>query len=81
MFLEISIGNTYSLRAAFGVSSISSSRISRLLRKREFFGYTGGNPLVINSTYQQVCSGTTDHAEAVKIEFDPSILTYELVGG
>ena len=45
-------------------------------------GYTGGNPLVTNPTYQQVCSGATDHAEAVKIEFDPSIVTYEqLVGG
>jgi peptide-methionine (S)-S-oxide reductase len=45
-------------------------------------GYTGGNPLVTNPTYKQVCSGATDHAEAVKIEFDPSILTYEqLVGG
>ena len=37
---------------------------------------------MINPTYQQVCSGATDHAEAVKIEFDPSIVTYEqLVGG
>ena len=45
-------------------------------------GYTGGNPLVTNPTYQQVCSGATDHAEAVKIEFDPNVVTYEqLVGG
>ena len=45
-------------------------------------GYTGGNPLVTNPTYGQVCSGATDHAEAIKIEFDPSVLTYEqLVGG
>ena len=45
-------------------------------------GYTGGNPLVINPTYNLVCAGATDHAEAVKIEFDPTIIGYEqLVGG
>lgn len=45
-------------------------------------GYTGGNPLVTNPTYQLVCGGATDHAEALKIEFDPSIVTYDqLVGG
>ena len=44
-------------------------------------GYTGGNPLVKNPNYEQVCGGATDHAEALKIEFDPSIVTYaELVG-
>ncbi|KAG6918474.1 hypothetical protein DXG01_014101 [Tephrocybe rancida] len=44
-------------------------------------GFTGGNPLVTNPDYKTVCSGATDHAEAVKIEFDPSIVTYaELVG-
>lgn len=44
-------------------------------------GYTGGNPLVKNPSYEQVCGGATDHAEALKIEFDPSIVTYaELVG-
>ncbi|KJA24841.1 hypothetical protein HYPSUDRAFT_85678 [Hypholoma sublateritium FD-334 SS-4] len=40
-------------------------------------GYTGGNPLVTNPTYKLVCGGATDHAESVKIEFDPSIVTYE----
>lgn len=34
-----------------------------------------------NPNYEQVCGGATDHAEALKIEFDPSIVTYaELVG-
>ncbi|EDR02885.1 methionine sulfoxide reductase A [Laccaria bicolor S238N-H82] len=43
-------------------------------------GYTGGNPLVTNPSYKLVCAGATDHAEAVKIEFDPSIVSYgELV--
>lgn len=42
-------------------------------------GYTGG--AATGPTYQQVCSGTTNHAEAVRIEFDPGQLSYgELVG-
>jgi peptide-methionine (S)-S-oxide reductase len=44
-------------------------------------GYTGGNPLVKNPDYKTVCTGATDHAEAVRIEFDPSVIGYaELVG-
>jgi peptide-methionine (S)-S-oxide reductase len=39
-------------------------------------GYTGGNPLVTNPTYKLVCGGATDHAEAVKIEFDPGVISY-----
>ncbi|MEG0285147.1 MAG: peptide-methionine (S)-S-oxide reductase MsrA [Vagococcus sp.] len=38
-------------------------------------GYTGGHKE--NPTYQEVCSGKTGHTEAVKIEFDPSEITYE----
>lgn len=37
-------------------------------------GYTGG--ATINPTYEQVCAGTTGHVEVIKIEFDPSIITY-----
>ncbi|KAG5641209.1 hypothetical protein DXG03_005757 [Asterophora parasitica] len=40
-------------------------------------GYTGGNPLVKNPDYKTVCTGATDHAEAVRIEFDPSVVTYD----
>lgn len=38
-------------------------------------GYTGGN--LENPTYQQVCSHTTGHAEAVQITYDPNIVSYE----
>lgn len=38
-------------------------------------GYTGGHTKA--PTYEQVCSHTTGHAEAVKIVFDPAIVTYE----
>lgn len=44
-------------------------------------GYTGGYADVPDPTYRQVCSGDTNHAEALRIEFDPSKVTYdELVG-
>ena len=44
-------------------------------------GYTGGDPLVKDPSYRLVCSGDTDHAEALRIEFDPTVVTYaELVG-
>lgn len=38
-------------------------------------GYTGGN--VDNPTYRQVCSGTTNHAEAVRVIYDPKQVTYK----
>ena len=40
-------------------------------------GYCGGNSP--NTNYREVCSGTTNHAEAVKLEFDPKIITYEQI--
>ena len=37
-------------------------------------GYAGGR--IPNPTYAQVCGGTTGHAEALQITFDPSVISY-----
>lgn len=38
-------------------------------------GYSGGH--VENPTYEQVCTGTTGHAESIQISYDPSIVPYD----
>lgn len=42
-------------------------------------GYAGGH--VPNPTYEQVCSGTTGHAEVAQIEYDPDVISYEQLAG
>ena len=37
-------------------------------------GYTGGS--VVNPSYNQVCGGSTGHAEVVQIDFDPGVVTF-----
>tara|TARA_B000000532_G_scaffold241025_1_gene232757 strand:- start:760 stop:1203 length:444 start_codon:yes stop_codon:yes gene_type:complete len=40
-------------------------------------GYCGGNSPT--TTYKEVCTGKTNHAEVVKIDFDEKIITYEKI--
>ena len=37
-------------------------------------GYTGGQ--TVNPSYKQVCGGDTGHAEAIRITFDPAVISY-----
>ena len=40
-------------------------------------GYCGGDS--DKTTYEKVCSGTTNHAEVVRLEFDPKKISYEKI--
>ena len=40
-------------------------------------GYCGGHNSETN--YKEVCTGTTNHAEVVKLDFDPKIISYEKI--
>ena len=37
-------------------------------------GYTGGH--LANPSYDDICAGTTGHAEVIRVTFDPAVITY-----
>ena len=40
-------------------------------------GYCGGNSK--ETTYKEICTGNTNHAEVVKLDFDPKVISYEKI--
>ena len=54
---------------------IKFSKIDGIIRTE--VGYCGGNNSI--TTYKEVCSGNTNHAEVVKLDFDEKIITYEKI--
>ena len=40
-------------------------------------GYCGGD--YKETTYKEVCTGNTNHAEVVKLDFDPKVISYEKI--
>ena len=54
---------------------IKFSKIEGIIRTE--VGYCGGNNS--QTTYEEVCTGTTNHAEVVKLEFDKNLISYEKI--
>ena len=54
---------------------IKFSKIDGIIKTE--VGYCGGN--TPNTTYKEVCTGNTNHAEVVKLDFDEKIITYEKI--
>ncbi len=54
---------------------IKFSKIDGIIKTE--VGYCGGNSSV--TTYKEVCTGNTNHAEVVKLDFDEKIITYEKI--
>ena len=40
-------------------------------------GYCGGDSK--ETTYKEICTGNTNHAEVVKLDFDPKVISYEKI--
>ena len=54
---------------------IEFSKINGIVKTE--VGYCGGNSP--QTSYREVCTGTTNHAEVVKLDFDPKIISYEKI--
>ncbi len=54
---------------------IKFSKLNGIIRTE--VGYCGGNNA--QTTYKEVCTDKTNHAEVVKLEFDPKIISYEQI--
>ena len=54
---------------------IKFSKIEGIIKTE--VGYCGGNSST--TTYKEVCTGSTNHAEVVKLDFDEKIITYEKI--
>ncbi len=54
---------------------IKFSKIDGIIKTE--VGYCGGNSPVTN--YKEVCTGNTNHAEVVKLDFDEKIISYEKI--
>ena len=54
---------------------IKFSKIGGIIKTE--VGYCGGNSST--TTYEEVCTGDTNHAEVVKLDFDEKIITYEKI--
>ena len=54
---------------------IKFSKIEGIIKTE--VGYCGGN--TTTTTYKEVCTGNTNHAEVVKLDFDEKIITYEKI--
>ena len=54
---------------------IKFSKIEGIIKTE--VGYCGGNSPI--TTYKEVCTGNTNHAEVVKLDFDEKIITYEKI--
>ena len=54
---------------------IKFSKINGVIKTE--VGYCGGNSS--QTTYKEVCTGNTNHAEVVKIDFDEKVISYEKI--
>ena len=57
----------------FWSPEIKFSKLNGIIKTE--VGYCGGNNS--QTSYKEVCTGSTNHAEVVKLDFDPKIISYE----